>query len=165
MHPSYQEIVMRSCAMELYKQSKNDISDRLEDLSAESRQLQPHGNPGFRYKNNSYCAGGVPPYVLTRLHAALTEKMEKILADREELAEEERVVTHFIRKCLNQTRSYSDLVALLPKKTHQFWVHKFAQHPEESTNFSSEYLLKFHAEHEETIDLINQRVLINILLG
>jgi len=94
------------------------------------------------------------------LHENLRPKMHKIYEFTEDIELEAKIIEAFLNKLLNNTENPNDLYCILPKAIHEFITYK-GNTPSVLLPEECEQIRTYHAKY---IDVLNQRVLTNLLI-
>lgn len=93
------------------------------------------------------------------LDKTLYDTMDKYLQDMEELSKERAEVKGFFTELLLKSQTENDVAALLPECMQGALVHPIPK----SSAFSDEYVQAFLASHERSIQLIKERLVLNLV--
>lgn len=125
---------------------------------------------------------GLDPRITTFVHDDLIQKFETLWEDKLIYGTEKRQIQEFIRELLNCCDTFPDMILLLPKiirKSIIFYeeysnlsskIIDFIRKNKNASNsifndvnLNTEYVNSFQAKHILKLDLIKQRILINLI--
>lgn len=150
----------------LYGPIEARFDQRLLQLIGKNTELGKYVHRSFTYKEKSYIWDEPPlPIPMNRLVPALKGEMDSYLVERKETMDIEAAYTvGYITKVLNYSNSVEDYKRLLPECLHKrlnyidiggLWL---------PATISMEDAEAFKNQHSSTLDLIAQRMALNLLL-
>jgi hypothetical protein len=149
----------------LYQPVKEQFAQRLLTLIQRNTMLGGYSHNSFRYKGEFYSDGTpLKGYKWNNLLPALRPEMDAYLKEVKELNDKEiPYVIGFINQVLNASNDLNDYLRLLPPSVHAPIYEIIAACPCRHTQLSPEKVLEIKEQNKESIALMKQRQVINLL--
>lgn len=148
-----------------YNEDLNTIIDR-------NCLLMGYKEESFTFRNTPHHKVGARTYMPgQRLHPDLHAAMDKLLADRKKIKdEEEPYIMGFFTKALNKSSSIQDFFLMFPDYLHDSLNMFATQEWRESSSWcprelSDEQIEAFKEEHEPWLEKLRNRLMIDLLLN
>jgi hypothetical protein len=150
----------------LYLPVQRQFKARIETLITRNTVMGGYSHKHFVYKGVVYNAESTPaPIKKNRLLPTLRADMEEYLADLHRLnAQELPYVLEFINRTLKSSNDFPDYLLCLPESMHHPLERLQATCPCRSTSLSDEKVEQLKLKNEDSIALIRQRLVRNLLL-
>ena len=150
----------------LYKPIDRVMQDKLVRIIIRNTILGKHTHKSFLYKNEVFNCDETPlPRMMNRLDPSLYGEMTEYLAEMDEINNQELPrVLGFINQVLNSTNEFHDYLKLLPEQVHEPLNHLISACPCRNSKLSDEAIEIIKAKNAKAIDLIKQRMVINLII-
>lgn len=150
----------------LYEPVQRQFKARIETLIARNTILGGYSHKHFVYKGVVYNAEvSPPPLKKNRLMPQLRNDMESFLRDQAQLNTHELpYVLGFINQVLNSSNDLTDYLRVLPESIHQPLQKLIATCPCRTTHLPEEKVDQLKAKNQESINLIKQRLVTNLII-
>lgn len=152
----------------LYADQRQNQRESIKAIINKNSALLASSHRSFIYKNELYVYDDHEkvPRIKNRLQRALVPKMEEWLEEQEQLeADEAFYVSAFLRRVFNVSNNLHDHLALLPDSLQRPVRELWHINPEdEKPNLSPEFIASFKEEHQQDIQILNKRLMKNLLL-
>lgn len=150
----------------LYDPVTKQFKSRIETLIVRNTVMGGHSHKHFIYKGVLYNADITqPPLKRNRLVPQLRAAMDEYLADLNHLNNDELpFVLGFINQVLNASSDLADYMRVLPESVHHPLQQLLATCPCRSTNLAQDRVESLRLKNQEPINLIKQRLIINLLI-
>lgn len=149
----------------LYAPVKLQFKQRLDALIVKNTLLGGYSHKSFMHKNVLYNCDTAPlPRKMNRLVPALTNDMADYLRDAKQLDEKEiPYVIGYINQVLNSSNDLCDYYRLLPESVHAPLQQLINTCPCKARRLSDEVVALLQDKNQHTIDLMRQRMVINLI--
>lgn len=149
----------------LYREPEARLRDELEQLIVVNDQLSNKGHYMFTYKGVRYKWYDHMPLMwgALPLHTSLHARMDQYLKETKELVEESSLTLGYIQNILNRSDDPDDYLRLIPSALHlpiQDLLDLSSGIKKTLSLTDAEKLVK---THERSVDLIKQRLMLNLL--
>lgn len=150
----------------LYEPVQRQFKHRLDALIIRNTAIAGVSHQSFTYKGHFYSNDpAAPPRKLTRLVPQLHADMDAYLADLKQLNDKEvPYVMGFINQVLNASNDLHDYLRLLPASVHQPIQQLIDSCPCRTKHLSDEQVREMQAKNQQSIDLVKQRMVTNLLI-
>lgn len=150
----------------LYAPVQKKFKTRLDTLITRNTSLTGASHNSFIYKDNLYsCDAGKLPRKLTRLVSQLHPQMDEYLKDQKTLNDIEiSYVVGFITTVLNASNDLQDYLRVFPESVHRPIEQLIASCPCRNKKLTEFDVSCMQKKHQTTIDLIKQRMVLNLLI-
>jgi hypothetical protein len=164
--PRTKQLIKDALYAYLYQPVERQFKSRLDTLIVRNTLMGGFTHKHFTYKGNTYNADASPPPVKkNRLLPALRADMEEYLSDLDKLNYHELpYVLGFMNKVLNSSSDLTDYFRVLPEAIHQPLQKLKATCPCQTTTLSKERVEKLVSDNTESINLMKQRLVTNLLI-
>lgn len=151
----------------LYEPVQRSFKTRIDTLIVRNTILGGYTHKHYIYKGVLYNAEPtVPPIKKNRLNPQLKAPMEDYLRDLEQLNSRELpYVLSFLNQVLNSSCDIQDYLQVLPESMHDPLRVLMATCPCRRQTLSTEKVEQLKTSNEETINLMKQRLVTNLLLN
>lgn len=151
----------------LYKPVKVKYATKLRSIILRNRVRMQSNVPGFMFKGATYLLPNAPrklpgriPQLAPELHTEMNQYLKEVSALNDyELPH----VLGFITLVLNTSNDLQDYLALFPESVHKPILDLITTSPCHNTKLSIDQIADIKTKHQTSIDLMRQRLLINIL--
>lgn len=150
----------------LYGPTQKQLKDRIDDLIIRNTLIGRHSHKSFIYKGAVYnCDNTHVPLKKNRLDPSLKDKMEEYLAEVRHLNENEvPFVLGFINQVLNSSDCLPDYLKLLPDTLHTPIRELATTCPCHTSVLNTERVALLREKNRSAIDLMKQRMALNLLI-
>lgn len=151
----------------LYGPVQRQLEQRLDTIIISNALLGKFDHKSFTYKGVLYtCDSNRPPLKKNPLVPQLRQVMEDYLHDVRELNEKELPkVLGFINQVLNASNGLTDYLRILPESIHEPVKIMISQCPCHHKELSEEQVQQIQKKNLESIALLKQRMVANLLLA
>lgn len=149
----------------LYEPVQRQFKNRLNNLIQRNTLISGSGHQSFTYKGNLYtCDVAPPPRKLNRLNPQLVPGMDAYLIDLKQLNDKEvPYVVGFINQVLNASNDLHDYLRVLPQSLHPPIQKLIESCPCRTKRLTDAQVQEMQAKNQHYIDLVKQRMVINLL--
>ena len=150
----------------LYDPVQKQFKNRIDTLIIRNTIMGGYSHKHFTYKGEVYNSDVTPPPVRkNRLQAALRGEMDDYLADVAELnGKELPYVLGFLNQVLNSSSDLTDYMRVFPESVHHPLRQLMATCPCRTTTLGEERVSTLMARNQEPINMIKQRLVLNLLI-
>ena len=151
----------------LYDPSFKELKKRRQGICIKNAALLKNGVTHFTYKGEQYYfEDDHYSGKRNRIHPSLIEEAEAYLLEYKELHDVEIPrVMGYITHVMNSSNRLSDYLKLLPDMLHGTIVHLVEHSSDTDTlHLNSEEVSLMLAKHQDTIQLIKQRMVLNLII-
>lgn len=150
----------------LYEPVQNQFKNRIDVLIARNSLLGGFSHKSFVHRGVVYSSElSPPPGIKNKLLSQLRPAMEDYLQDLKELNNDELpFVLGYINQVLNSSNGMQDYFTLLPNSIHYPLTKLVSTCTCQSKNLSLERIEQIIARNTESISLMKQRMILNLLI-
>lgn len=169
LNPQYKQSVLQLVYKKLYEKSEQDWASEIDHIATEHYKCT-HTVKIFRYvgKVHAHSVYGdvlIPPQGTCHLDPLLVPDMQELLKKAEELTQEKAVVDAFLRTAFNRCKAPKDFLIVLPDCIHGLLPDKLHEQAQKyEATLSPESVQAFLLERQQAVQLITDRMLLNLLL-
>jgi hypothetical protein len=170
LNPITKSAIRISIESVLYSPFHRQQQKEIEKLIIQNCRAQRTPHLSFLYKNELYSMDpGAPPLRKTRLLPQFRGVMDELLAEQRRLEEEKPFVIGFITAVLNASNAPGDWLKIFPESMHFPMKKKMEDiklHLDWSqTQLPEDIIAKLPAQYAELIQIVKQRMTMNILIS
>lgn len=166
--PTFKKETLKALMAFLYKDQREKQKEKLKAIINKNTAMLSSSHRSFLYKNELYVYDDKEriPRIKNKLQKPLIPDMEEWLAEVDALeAEEAFYVESFLIRVLNVSSDVEDHLALLPNTLHRPYKEKWSlTYTLPDTKLSPEFVAKFTQEHQKQVEVLNKRLMLNMLL-
>ena len=142
-----------------------DFQKQIAAIGTKNGLLWGTSEKHFSYKGSSYLVNDVPvPRRLLRLHKSLFDTMDSLLEFKNKFSyEEEIVITNYITRVLNSSKSPHDFLKMFPSAVHPVIQDLVETLPTNLTPMPEEELQAVIQSSQKPIQLMKERMALNLL--
>lgn len=150
----------------LYEPVNRQLQKRLDNLIITNTMLGKFNHKSFAYKGITYsCDSERPPLKRNPLVPQLRPLMDSYLEDIKKLNETELpYVIGFINQVLNSSNGLTDYLRVFPESIHSPIQRLISQCPCHTQELTEDQVTELLKRNEQSIQLMKQRMTINLLL-
>lgn len=144
----------------IYRAANHKLTKTLDTIIKHNSLITGSNCMAFNYKGELYWTitnrvYGKAPY----LDKSLYDSTDKYINESLEISNEVTMVNGFFTKILLMAKTKEDVVALLPECLRSV----LGSHINSSKTFSNEYVQEFLTSHEQSVQLIKERLVLNMV--
>lgn len=165
VNPHLKQDILSMISEHIYSGPYQRLNKRLEEIITKNTAMIGSGDLVLSYKGECYSCQGVRRTELktNRLLPALRSYMDEWIADHSKLIEENRLVNTFLASVLNTSNNVSDYLRILPDCIHPA-LQPYARHSNVQPPLTEEQVEAIKAKNQKAVDLIKQRLLLNLIV-
>lgn len=150
----------------LYDPVYKRLNNAINELIVKNTLLKKYSHKSFIYKGEFYSYDSAPPpRKMNQLDWSLRDAMDEYLQERKKLNEQEiPFVLGYITQVLNATNCFENYLQLFPDCLHAIIQEFIEICPYHNSHLSQETIEAIKQKNETSIQLLKQRMAINLLL-
>jgi len=147
----------------IYKPAETKLEKKLNAIMNSHSIDDPHRSMAFMFKGQVYAPKDYrSPGKITLLSRRLYPNMEEWLKETNKLQEEKTKASNYLTCILNEAENLADLQALLPECLH-LGLGSIGSNSRSSL-LTSEHIETVNHQHTDSIQMIKERLVLNLLI-